>query len=178
MDQTWKAFNTKFKSQTKDQKSLCRVRQILGLFCISLALILGWNCVKGLRLTKNVKQIKFEGVWGRLESKNCCRQNHSQNTWDKLHFLSKTEHYRKSSIYFFQRFLANTDKKIHFGRETVCWHSLQNFLFCFMSLLTALSIKNSHILAAIYFIFLKKFRRPNLKSFQYQICTSVKKSEK
>ena len=25
--------------------------------------------MKGLRVTKNVKEIKFEGVWGKLESK-------------------------------------------------------------------------------------------------------------
>ena len=36
-----------------------------------------------------------------------------------------------------------------------------------MSLLTA--FKNSHILAGIYFIFLKKSPRLNLRGFQYQI---------
>ena len=41
-----------------------------------------------------------------------------------------------------------------------------------MSLLTALIVKNSHILAGIYFIFLKKRPRPNLKGFQYQTWTS------
>ena len=29
------------------------------------------NSVKGLRDTKNVKEIKFEGVWGELKSKKC-----------------------------------------------------------------------------------------------------------
>ena len=53
---------------------------------------------------------------------------------------------------------------------------LQNFLSLFMSLLTALIFKNSHILARIYFIFLTKRRRPKLKGFQYQIWTSVKRS--
>ena len=47
--------------------------------------------------------------------------------------------------------------------------SLQNFLLPFMSLLTALIVKTSLILAGIYFIFLKKRPRPNLKGFQYQI---------
>ena len=32
-----------------------------------------------------------------------------------------------------------------------------------MSLLTDLIVKNSHILAGIYFVFLKKLLRPNLK---------------
>ena len=53
---------------------------------------------------------------------------------------------------------------------------LQNFLLLFISLLTALTIKNSHIVAGIYFIFLNKLPRPNLKDFQYQMWTSVKSS--
>ena len=44
---------------------------------------------------------------------------------------------------------------------------LQNFLLLFMYLLTALIVKNSHILAGIYVIFLRKRPRPSLKSFQY-----------
>ena len=46
---------------------------------------------------------------------------------------------------------------------------LKNFLLLFMSLLTDQIAKNSHIFDRIYFIFLKKRPRPNLKVFQYQI---------
>ena len=46
-----------------------------------------------------------------------------------------------------------------------------------MSLLTATVVKNIGIYAGIYFIFLKKRPRPNLKGFQYQIWTSVKRSK-
>ena len=35
--------------------------------------------MKGLRATKIVKEIKFEGVWGALESKKVSRKNNSQN---------------------------------------------------------------------------------------------------
>ena len=35
--------------------------------------------MKGLRVTKIAKEIKFEGVWGELEAKNISRDNHSQN---------------------------------------------------------------------------------------------------
>ena len=42
-----------------------------------------------------------------------------------------------------------------------------------MSLSTALIVKSSHILAGIYFTFLKKHPRPNLKGFLYQNWTSV-----
>ena len=47
-----------------------------------------------------------------------------------------------------------------------------------MSLFTAFIVKNSPNLAGIYFIFLKANPRPNLKDFQYQIWTLVKRSEK
>ena len=47
-----------------------------------------------------------------------------------------------------------------------------------MSLLTAQIVKNCIILAGLYFIFLKKRARPNLRIFQYQIWNSVKRSEK
>ena len=62
--------------------------------------------------------------------------------------------------------------------------NIMNMIFCktfsliFMSLLTALIVKNSHILAGIYFAFLKKRPRLNLKGFQYQLWTSMKTSEK
>ena len=45
------------------------MRQILGIFRDLIALILGYNSVKGFRVSKNVKEIKFEGVWCDLESK-------------------------------------------------------------------------------------------------------------
>ena len=80
LKQTWNSFNTKFQTQWKDRESSYHVRIILGLFCHSIALILGLNSVKDLRVTtKNVKEIKFEGVWGELESKKGSTDNNSQN---------------------------------------------------------------------------------------------------
>ena len=46
------------------------------------ALILGENSVEGLIVTKNVKEIKFEGVWGELGSKKVSRHNISQDISD------------------------------------------------------------------------------------------------
>ena len=46
-----------------------------------------------------------------------------------------------------------------------------------MSLLTALIVQNSHILAGKYLVSDKKRIRPHLKGFQYQIWTSVKRLE-
>ena len=52
------------------------------------------------------------------------------------------------------------------------------FVLIFMSLLLFLIVKNNHNLAGTYFILLKIHTRRNFKGFQYQIWTSVKRSEK
>ena len=79
LKQTWHSFNTKFQTQWKDRESSYHVKITLGLFCHPIALILGLNSVKDLRVTKNVKEIKFKGVWGELESKKVSRDNNTQN---------------------------------------------------------------------------------------------------
>ena len=79
LKQTWHSFNTKFQTQRKDGESSYQVRIILGLFCHSIALILCLNSVKDFRVSKNVTEIKFEGVWGELESRKVSRDNNSQN---------------------------------------------------------------------------------------------------
>ena len=71
LKQTWNSFNTKFEDQWNSWKSSYQVKQILALFCYLIPLILGYSSVQGLRVTKIVKEIKFEGVWGELESKRC-----------------------------------------------------------------------------------------------------------
>ena len=38
-------------------------------FCNLIALILGQSMAKGLRVTKIVKEVKFEGDWGEFELK-------------------------------------------------------------------------------------------------------------
>ena len=79
LKQTWHSFNTKFQTEREDGESSYQVRIILRLFCHSIALILGLKSVKDFRVTKNVKEIKFEGVWGELESRKVSRDNNSQN---------------------------------------------------------------------------------------------------
>ena len=54
----------------KDRKTSFQVQQVSAPFCKVVALILGQNCLKGLRVTKIMKQVKFEGVWGQSEAKN------------------------------------------------------------------------------------------------------------
>ena len=76
--QTPKSFSSKFLPQWKDRKSSYKVRQISVLFCNLFVLILGYNCVKGIRVTKIVKKNMFKEVWGELQTKNCfqrCLEN-------------------------------------------------------------------------------------------------------
>ena len=44
-------------------KTVSKVRIVLRIFSHIIALTLGLNSVKVLRVTKNVKEIKFQGVW-------------------------------------------------------------------------------------------------------------------
>ena len=69
--ETWNSFNTKTKLQWKDWESDYQVWNILGLFCNLIGLILDQNSVKGLRVIKDIKEIKFIEVWNELESKKC-----------------------------------------------------------------------------------------------------------
>ena len=70
LDKTWKSLDTKFETQWKDRKSSYKVRKNLAISCNSVALILDWNCVKGIIVTKIVKNIKFEKNWNKLVTKN------------------------------------------------------------------------------------------------------------
>ena len=105
---TGKAFNTKFRPQWKDRESSYQVRLILAPFCKLVSLILSYNCFKGLRVTKIVKQIRFEGFMGNLETRNCF-QRHSFTKFLKQ-FSCKIVHYEKNSISLFQEILITTDE--------------------------------------------------------------------
>ena len=58
----------------RKKKSSYQVKQILSVLCKLVTLILDLNNVKGLRVTKIVKQIKFEEAWGELVAKCCSRR--------------------------------------------------------------------------------------------------------
>ena len=112
VDQTWKAFNTEFGPQSKDQESSYWVRQFLALFCIVVALTLGWNCVKGLRVTKIVKQIKFKGVRGQVRSKKLFAETTIHKILEtNSSFYVKQCTTGKVQFLFFSIFFANIDKK-------------------------------------------------------------------
>ena len=75
LKKTWKSFNTTFLPQWKYKKGSYH---ILQRNCSNFSLKL----LKCLRVTKIVKEIKFEGVWDELEGKSVSRHNHSQSIWD------------------------------------------------------------------------------------------------
>ena len=104
----------------------------------------------------------------------------------KSHALSRLEAYEATRIYKFdtnnhvshhlwwkENFLNHQKVSSHY--EQNC---LQNFLLLFFSLSTTLIVQNSHAWSGIHFIFFKKHCRPNMKSFQFEIWISAKRSEK
>ena len=70
LKQTWNSFNTKFQSRWKDRKSCYQARWSSEPFYNLIALYSGLNGVKGLRVTKIVKEITFEGSGASLNKKN------------------------------------------------------------------------------------------------------------
>ena len=40
------------------------------------------NVLKQTWVTKNVRKVKFEGVWCELETKEVSKDNNAQNIWD------------------------------------------------------------------------------------------------
>ena len=66
--------------------------------------------MKGLRVTNIIREIKFEGGWGRLEAKDCFqRQPYKKYLRQTLAFC-ELSHYGKGSISIFEEFSATTDK--------------------------------------------------------------------
>ena len=84
MDQVRKSFNSKFRPKRNYQRSSYQVRPIVTISSNSFALIEGWNCVKSLRITKIIKQIKFKKTWGELAANRVSRDNHGEDICDKL----------------------------------------------------------------------------------------------
>ena len=79
LKQSLNSFDTKFQPQFKARKRSYRLSESLTLFWYLIALILGQTSVKDLRVTKILQEMKFEGIWGKTESKKVSRQKNSQN---------------------------------------------------------------------------------------------------
>ena len=88
-----------------------QVRQDLALFNNLLALILNWNCVKSLVVTKIVQKIMFERDWDELEANNCFqRQWWKKYIMDKVQFSCEIVQYGKILISIFHQFLLASKK--------------------------------------------------------------------
>ena len=70
MEEVRNSFNTKFRPEGKDQRSSYQLRPNLALPSNMVPLI-QVKTVKGLRIIKIVKQIKFKGTWDELATKKC-----------------------------------------------------------------------------------------------------------
>ena len=68
LKQTRNSFNTKFQAQWKACSSSYQLKKILAVFCDLIAPSLGQSTVECLGVNAIVKEIKFEGVWDKLES--------------------------------------------------------------------------------------------------------------
>ena len=103
LDQTWKSLDTKFGSQWEDWKSSYQVRQNLALFCNLVALILDWNCVKGLIVTDFVKKkANWRGL-ERVRCKNLFPETIMDKMFEKnLKFICEMVHYKEMLISIFQ----------------------------------------------------------------------------
>ena len=62
LKQSWNIFNSKLGHQWKDGTSSYQVRQILATFSNLIALTLSRKSVKDIKVSKIVKEIKFERV--------------------------------------------------------------------------------------------------------------------
>ena len=100
LKQTWKSFHAKLQPQWKDQQNSFQVRQILALFCNFVALILHWKCLKGLRVTEIVKEINFEGVWGKVAKICFQKQGFLKYFTETLAFMWKSALEEKINFYF------------------------------------------------------------------------------
>ena len=79
-----------------------QIRQILATFSNLIALILGWDSGKGIRVTKIVEENKFKEVWCELESKTVFQR---QSVTKHLR-LTQIAHYGKSWVSIFQEIFA------------------------------------------------------------------------
>ena len=82
-----------------------RVRQNWAIFCDIVALILGWNCVKDIKVIKFVKKIKLKGPGTSKKQKTVSGDNHRKNNWERTlrknnweQFLCGIGHYDLISI--------------------------------------------------------------------------------
>ena len=127
LKQTWNCFNTKFQPQGKDWKSSYQIKEVLALFCLSIALMVGYNCVKELRVTKIVKEIKFERIWGWTRIKKCFqKQSFTKPLGPTLVFMWNSALPQKFNFCFSTFILKERlgTRLSFYERKTLSWYFL------------------------------------------------------
>ena len=115
-------------TSVKRSKSSYHVSQILTLFRKLVTLILGWNCVKDLRVTKIVREIQFEETWGVLEAKNCFqRQALTKYLRKSLVFMWNSALWEKFNFYFQRVFLLVLTKFSFWEEDWALGHTFMKF---------------------------------------------------
>ena len=98
--------NIKFAAHQKIGEVFIKQDKFSHFFHVLVALILGWNCVKDLRVTKNCQTFQiWRTLGGELEAKSCLqRQSFTKCFRQTLVFMWKSV-LRVKSISFFSSFL-------------------------------------------------------------------------
>ena len=110
-DETGKVVNTKFGSQWKNSESIYQARQILAYFCKLGALMLRENYLKGLRVTKIVKQLKFQGSLRWVKNKKLFAEIIILKIFGtNCNFHVKYSTLQENSISVLQEIFTSTDK--------------------------------------------------------------------
>ena len=104
-----KVFQYQVSTSGKRSKQQFTSKTIFSTFCNLIALIIDWNCVKGLRVTKIVKQIKFKAVWGKLGRKVCFQRQSLRKYLRQTLVFMRNSALRESPISIFHEFLASIE---------------------------------------------------------------------
>ena len=94
----------------KRSKKQLQSKTNFSTFCNLIPLILNQNCVKGFRVTKIVKEIKSEGVWGKLKAKNSFYRQPFTKYLRLTQIPCEIALYGKSLISVFQEVFASINK--------------------------------------------------------------------
>ena len=115
-------------------KSSYQVREAFAPFCNLIALTLGYNSVERLRLTKIVKEIKFEGVWDELQPRKFFqKQSVTKHLRLTLVPMKNRAPREKFNCYFTGPFSSTRKSFISVGGWALGYHSMKLRHFPYIS---------------------------------------------
>ena len=90
------------------------------------------DCVAGLKVTKIIKRFKFEGVWGKVETKSCFdRQSQTKYLKQSLNFMWNSAQLESS---LFDQYWQNFPFGSKTGHLAIIPGSFEIFLYFLISL--------------------------------------------